>query len=146
MEHEPGRFLSDTQRPVKLPTADAVLAVGFKPERRKPLAKAQRAFLHDGPRLDAESLSVMVFPAFPNAARLDVADPARSATRAANSRWPAQGSHEHMGGFLFGKDLDRLNKSGRSLEGGDKRFDLFRVHANILAEVWECVKYIVALI
>jgi len=57
MEHEPCGLLSDSERPVNLIGANAVLAVDQHPESAKPLVERERAILENRSDLNRELAS-----------------------------------------------------------------------------------------
>ena len=74
MQHEPGGLLSHTDSAVQFVGADAVLRAGKQPERDEPLVKPERRILEDGPDLDRELASRMLFATLPAPLVLEVAD------------------------------------------------------------------------
>jgi len=69
LQHEPCRFLMNSNCPRQFVTADAVLAIGQHPKCRHPLIKGDRRIFHDRANLDRELLLALV--AKPDAASLD---------------------------------------------------------------------------
>ena len=89
MKHEPCRLLRDSERPVKLVRANAILAVADHPDRYEPLVQAKSGVLKDRAHLDRELLLAGV--AEPDAASFDERVLRRSAARAGDvAAGPAQ--------------------------------------------------------
>src|SRR5208282_1375606 len=89
MQHKPCGLLSDTQRTMNLPTANAIFAVGDHPHYRQPLLQAERGILEDRPCLEAELCLRMACLALPETARRNKGNVLTSARWARDAIWPA---------------------------------------------------------
>src|SRR5207249_453425 len=65
VKHEPRSFLRDADLPVNLVRADSILAVGYHPDRSKPLIKSNRRIFKNRSDLDGEFLTRMFGTTFP---------------------------------------------------------------------------------
>jgi hypothetical protein len=89
LKHEPRGFLSDSQRTVNLPRANAVFAVGEHPHCREPLVEADRRVLENGTHLHGELAFRMAGLALPHPARGNEAHVCGATGRAHDAITPA---------------------------------------------------------
>lgn len=88
MEHVPCTLLSDSERAVNLPRANAILHIGLHPDCGKPLVQTERGILHDGPDFHGKLGLEVTALALPQATGSDVPYILRSAGRADNAVLP----------------------------------------------------------
>ena len=95
-------FLSDPQRAVKFPRANAVLHVGLHPNRGKPLVETQRGIFHDGSDLHGELGFRMPRLALPQAARRYISYVLRSTGRTDNAVLPFGAMRQEVRNTVIG--------------------------------------------
>jgi len=103
MEHEPRRFLGNSDGAVDFIATDRILGVYFQPEASSPFVQSERTVFHDGARLHGELPLIVALVALEAPVLRVITGPSRSAVRADNSVWPADVYEELVGNLQIGE-------------------------------------------
>jgi hypothetical protein len=110
MEHEPSGLLGDSDCPVNLIGANAVLGISNHPDGSEPLVKSNGAIFDDGSHLDRELPFGVLLLALPNSASGDEPNIYTSASRARYTIGPAEFDHEVKADIRVGEVFDSFDK------------------------------------
>jgi hypothetical protein len=115
-KHKPRGFLGDTQSPRQFVGADAVLGIGEKPDRGKPLVQTERGVFEDCPQLNRELLAADA--ALPDAPGFEEHRIGRFTMGAHSASGPAKELKKLKRGVLVGEVGNRFAQGLRGFDLG----------------------------